>query len=136
MFFFMILDTINSLVLEGWDCLLCTKILLTKLFHISVCDVLPHLLASNNLKVDVTKQNGKDCDSQDDEVCIVYFQYCVGFFKSYSIKTLVQCWGKSSCQQGSLWRISGGYARIAIKIMSGDFAVRYKIKKRENEKNV
>lgn len=87
----MILDTINSLVLEGWDCLLCTKILLTKLFHISVCDVLPHLLASNNLKVDVTKQNGKDCDSQDDEVCIVYFQYCVGFFKSYSIKTLVQC---------------------------------------------
>lgn len=77
----MILDTINSLVLEGWDCLLCTKILLTKLFHISVCDVLPHLLASNNLKVDVTKQNGKDCDSQDDEVCIVYFQYCVGFFQ-------------------------------------------------------
>ncbi|XP_029186140.2 integrator complex subunit 10-like isoform X2 [Acropora millepora] len=32
-----------------------------------VCDVLPHLLASNNLKVDVTKQNGKDRDSQDDE---------------------------------------------------------------------
>lgn len=67
----MILDIINSLVLEGWDCLLCTKILLTKLFHISVCDVLPHLLASNNLKVDVTKQNGKDCDSQDDEVCLL-----------------------------------------------------------------
>lgn len=89
--FFMILDTINSLVLEGWNCLLCTKILLTKLFLISVCDVLPHLLASNNLKVDVTKQNGKDRDSQDDEVCIVYFQYCVGFFKSYSIKTLFQC---------------------------------------------
>lgn len=93
LFYFMILDTIifNSLVLEGWDCLLCTKILLTKLFHILVCDVLPHLLASNNLKVDVTKQNGKDRDSQDDEVCIIYFQYCVGFFKSYSIKTLVQC---------------------------------------------
>ena len=90
-FFFMILDTINSLVLEGWNCLLCTKMLLTKLFHISVCDVLPHLLASNNLKVDVTKQNGKDRDSQDDEVCIVYFQHCVGFFKSYSIKTLVHC---------------------------------------------
>ncbi|KAK2573370.1 Integrator complex subunit 10 [Acropora cervicornis] len=32
-----------------------------------VCDVLPHLLASNNLKVDVTRQNGKDRDSQDDE---------------------------------------------------------------------
>lgn len=55
--------------------------LLTKLFHILVCDVLPHLLASNNLKVDVTKQNGKDRDSQDDEVYIIYFQYCVGFFQ-------------------------------------------------------
>ena len=77
----MILDTIYSLVLEGWNCLLCTKILLTKLFLISVCDVLPHLLASNNLKVDVTKQNGKDRDSQDDEVCIVYLHIWCWFFQ-------------------------------------------------------
>ena len=67
------------------------KEVLTKLFHILVCDVLPHLLASNNMKVDVTKQNGKDHDSQDYEVCLVYFQFCVGFFKSYLMKTLVQC---------------------------------------------
>ena len=60
-------------------------VLLTKLiFHILVCDVLPHLLASNNLKVDVTRQNGKDRDSQDDEVCIMYFQYIVLVFSSHT----------------------------------------------------
>ena len=35
--------------------------------HVSVCDVLPHLLASENMTVDITY--AKSTSSQDDEVC-------------------------------------------------------------------
>ena len=62
---FLLVDNMTSTV--QYDCIMESILITLSVLFFSVCDVLPHLLASHNMTVDTSSANG----SQDDEVCAI-----------------------------------------------------------------